>query len=279
MSSYSACVSVSKHVDWYTPDERTDRPALGAIHGTDATLIVEGGASIAHLGGFLAELSARGRPPVVAIALTHWHWDHSFGSAAVDVPVIAHHDTARELATQASYEWSDDALDERVRDGRELAFCAEMMRLELGDRAGLRIVLPTVIFTTEHTMDLGGAHAVIRHVGGDHARDSSVVYVPEDRVLFLGDCLYQRLHAPEPLLTIAGVRGLLHALADFDVAAAIDGHSKEVLTERTYAHWLGMLQQAADVVEAGGPAAAQTDVRDPELQELIGFLVTGERRR
>jgi hypothetical protein len=60
--------------------------------------------------------------------------------------VIAHRDTAAALAVQAGYDWSDAALDEQVRDGREIAICAEMLRLELPDRSGLRIVPPAETF-------------------------------------------------------------------------------------------------------------------------------------
>ncbi len=208
MTTAARFETLTAHVDRFTPDDRSDRPALGAIHGDSATLLVEGGASVAHLRSFVSELTARGRPPVTAIALTHWHWDHSFGSAAVRVPVIAYADSAAELELQAGYDWSDAALDARVADGRELAFCRDMIKVEIPDRSDLEIVVPTVIVNDRHTVDVGGVTAVIEHVGGDHAPDSCVVYVPEDRVLFLGDCLYQRLHAPEPLLTIAGVRAL-----------------------------------------------------------------------
>ena len=60
---------VSPRVDRFTPDERTDRPVLGAIRGTAGTLIVDGGASPAHLAAFAAELEARDRPPIIGIAL------------------------------------------------------------------------------------------------------------------------------------------------------------------------------------------------------------------
>ena len=50
---------VSPRVDRFTPDERTDRPVLGAIRGTAGTLIVDGGASPAHLAAFAAERDAR----------------------------------------------------------------------------------------------------------------------------------------------------------------------------------------------------------------------------
>jgi glyoxylase-like metal-dependent hydrolase (beta-lactamase superfamily II) len=269
---------ISAHVDRFSPDDRTDRPALGAVHGDLGTLIVEGGASVAHLGAFAAELAARGRPPVVAIALTHWHWDHSFGSAAIAAPVIAHRDTAATLAVQAGYDWSDEALDERVRDGREIPFCAEMIKLELPDRSDLRIVVPTDTFAERRVVDLGGTRAVLHHVGGDHAADSCVVHVPGDDALFLGDCLYQRLHAPEPLLTIAGVRALLDALAPFAVAAAIEGHEDDVAGADAYASRLETLRDAAELVEAFGPGAVERAEHDEDLAEIVLFLLVGEGR-
>jgi glyoxylase-like metal-dependent hydrolase (beta-lactamase superfamily II) len=267
---------ISAHVDRYTPDDRTDRPALGAVRGERGTLIVEGGASAAHLGAFAAELEARGRPPVVGIVLTHWHWDHSFGSAAIDAPVIAHADTAAELAVQAAYDWSDAALEERVRDGREIAFCADCLRLEIPDRSDLRIVLPSETFTGRHAIDLGGVRADVVHVGGDHAADSCVIHVPGDDVLFLGDCLYQRLYAPEPLLTIAGVRALLDRLRPFPVAVAVEGHADETADAAGFAGRLAELALAADLVEADGARARALVAGEEDTEELVDFLLTGE---
>ena len=264
------------HVDRYTPDDRSDRPALGAIRGARGTLVVDGGASVAHLGAFAAELAARGRPEVVGIVLTHWHWDHSFGSAAIDAPVIAHADTAAELAVQAAYDWSDEALDERVRDGREIAFCAEFLRIELPDRSDLRIVLPRETFTDRRSVDLGGVRADIVHVGGDHAADSCVVHVPGDDVLFLGDCLYQRLYAPEPMLTVAGVRTLVGRLEAFPVAVAVEGHDDATADAAGFAARLAELRRAADLVDAEGPGAAALVADDEDAAELVGFLLAGE---
>ena len=277
MSTAARFETLTAHVDRFTPDDRSDRPALGAIHGDSATLLVEGGASVAHLSSFVSELTARGRPPVAAIALTHWHWDHSFGSAAVRAPVIAHTDSAAELELQAGYDWSDAALDARVADGRELAFCRDMIRVELPDRSDLEIVAPSVTVNDRHTVNVGGVTAVIEHVGGDHAPDSCVVYVPEDRVIFLGDCLYQRLHAPVPHLTIAGVRALTKKLSRFDVAVAVEGHDDDVANTAEFAARLAELRRAADLVETDGDDAVAAAGGDAELAELVEFLIAGER--
>src|SRR4051812_1850601 len=166
---------LTERVDWFTPDDRTDRPSLGAIRGPGGTLLVETGASPAHLSTFLEQLESRGAAPPVVAVLTHWHWDHSFGSQILDVPVAAHVDTARELAVQAAYGFSDAELEQRVSDGREIPFCSAMIRLEMPDRRGLRVVVPQQVFAARHQVDLGGGvRAVAEHVGGDHSADSCV---------------------------------------------------------------------------------------------------------
>ena len=267
---------LTEHVDMFTPDDRTDRPALGAVHGVRGTLLVEGGASAAHLRAFLDELEHRGRPPAIALALTHWHWDHSFGASAAGVPVIAHPDSAAELRRQAAYDWSDEALDARVAEGLELAFCRDMLKLELPDRSGLRIAIPDVLVADRHAVDLGGVSAEIRYVGGDHAPDSLVVYVPSDRVLFLGDCLYQRLHSPVEHLTVAGVRGLMDRLAGLDVAVAVEGHNDEPWDAAGFDARLRELRTAADMVERYGTSAAEHTGGGADLDGLVGLLLAGE---
>ena len=177
---------------------------------------------------------------------------------------------------QAGYDWSDTALDARVRAGLEIPFCAEMMRLELPDRSDLEIVVPTETFAEYRIVDLGGVQALLHHVGGDHAADSSVVHVPGDDVLFLGDCLYQRLHAPVPFLTVAGVRALLAALAPFAVTAAVEGHQDTVTDAAGYAARLGGLREAAALVEAHGADAAERAGDDEDLNDLVSFLLVGE---
>ncbi len=266
---------VSTRVDRFTPDDRTDRPVLGAIAGSAGTLLVDGGASPAHLSAFVEALAAHGRPPVVAIALTHWHWDHSFGSAAIDVPVIACEETARQLAIQRSYAWDDVSLQQRVAAGLELEFCRDHLVRELPDRSDLDIVLPTVVFDQRHEIDLGDVSVVLDRVGGDHAADAVVVWVPDDRVLFLGDALYQCLHAPVAHMTVAGVRELVSRLAPYAPLLALEGHDPEVADADAYARRLEELERACDLVERLGDDALTASCDDEGLTELVAFLLAG----
>lgn len=267
---------VSARVDRFTPDATTDRPVLGAVRGTAGTLLVDGGASPSHLAAFTAELAARGRPPVVAVALTHWHWDHSFGSAAVDAPVIASRGTADGLAVQRGHAWDDAALEQRVRDGQELAFSLPHIRAELPDRRELEIVLPTTVFDDVHRVDLGDVAVELRHVGGDHAADSVVVWVPDDRVLFVGDAFYPCLWGDPPYLTIAGTRALVERLADLAPLHALEGHDEDVADAAGWAARMAELTTACDLVATHGAVAAAMTGGDEGLAEVVGVLLAGE---
>src|SRR5690349_23500553 len=110
---------------------KPDRPSLCAVVGTNHTLMLDAGASRTHTRLFLDALSAAQLPHPDYVALTHWHWDHIFGAAELNIPIIAHHQTATASAVQASFQWTDAALDARVTAGIEVASCAANIKLEL----------------------------------------------------------------------------------------------------------------------------------------------------
>lgn len=233
---------LTDHVYWYSPDSRTDRPALGAVVGARAVLMVDVGASPAHTGGFLDALSRAGVARPRYAVLTHWHWDHSFGGEALGIPIMAHRETARHLKIQAGYEWSDSALDQRVADGLEIEFCQQHIKLEIPDLSQLKIVLPDIIFDDHLTLDLGDLTAEVVHAGGDHAADSVVVYVPEDRVLFLSDCLYPNLYSPVRHYTHAKLVALLDKVEAFAADYYVLGHHENVLSKAEMQDYLQELR-------------------------------------
>jgi glyoxylase-like metal-dependent hydrolase (beta-lactamase superfamily II) len=183
---------LSPHISWSSPDSVRDRPMMGAVMGSRATLIVEGGASPKHAQEFLAALADLGAAPARFAALTHYHWDHVFGCSALGVPVIAQRGTSQVMIAMARLDWRDAALDARMARGEERPVLADHIKIEMTDseRASLTITPPDLIFDDEVELDLGDLHARVIHVGGDHTPDSSIVFIPEERTVFLGDCLY-----------------------------------------------------------------------------------------
>src|SRR4051812_38755830 len=125
----SELTKISEHVYWMPPGE-PDRPSLCAVVGARRTLMLDAGSSDAHALQFLDGLAARDIPSPQQIVLTHWHWDHVFGAAAFGVSVIAHIETAKELARLATYDWSDAGLEQRIKTGEQTAGGARNIKLE-----------------------------------------------------------------------------------------------------------------------------------------------------
>ncbi|MFN8224926.1 MAG: MBL fold metallo-hydrolase [Gaiellales bacterium] len=266
---------VTPRVWWFTPDERSDRPSLAAVAGDRGTAVLDAGASRAHAEAFLGALAPLGLPPVVAVVVTHWHWDHSFGACAYDAPVVALRETAAEVARQRALTWDAPSLAARVAAGQELAFCAEMLHVEYPNLAGVEIRVPDAVFDGEHALELGGVTCRVVHVGGDHAADSVVVHVPEEALLFLGDCHYQRLYAEREHYTVVGARRLLGRLRGLaPVEVAIEGHGDGRLDARELTAFLQGLESAADRVDRLGCGALET-ATDADDEETLALFLAG----
>lgn len=226
---------ISPHGYWLSPDHTTDRPTLGVIAGAHGTLVIDAGNSPAHVQVLLAAMAQQHLSPPTFALLTHWHWDHVFGTSALAVPTLASQETARIVRVLAGLDWSDAALDQRVADGTEIAFCRDMMKVEWPDRSQLVIRPPELAFATAVTLDLGGVTCQLIHVGGDHAHDSTIVYVPEDKLLFLSDCIYDDLYHGPRRLTTTQLFPLLERLLAYDVDYYLGGHDPEPLTRARFA--------------------------------------------
>jgi glyoxylase-like metal-dependent hydrolase (beta-lactamase superfamily II) len=260
---------LTDRVTWLPPDSRTDRPSLAHVRGSTGSVLLDIGASPHHTQSFLASPLLEGAPPLIAAVLTHWHWDHGFGGSVLEVPIVAQRETHREMLRQSLLDWSDAALDQRVEEGSEIAFCRDYLRLEIPYRSELKLAVPQIVFDSRLTLDLGDLTCEVHHVGGDHSSDSSVVWVPEERLLFLGDCLYQRLYAPTPHYTPAGLHGLLHRMEQFEPARVILGHEETVLDTGGYHQRLDELRQALELAEHG------VEAETPDLRELVEFVRAG----
>jgi glyoxylase-like metal-dependent hydrolase (beta-lactamase superfamily II) len=216
---------ISEHVYWLPPAP-PDRPSLCAVAGERRTLMLDAGASAAHARLVLDALATEGIAQPAFVALTHSHWDHVFGASEVAAPVIAHELTAETLVELAATDWSDEALDRRVAAGEVSAGHAENVKAELPAPRDIRVAPADIVFQKGLDVELGGATVRIRHVGGDHAADSCVMYVEPDRVLFLGDALYD---SPAGGLTAELVLPLFDTVRAFGATLYVDGHSEGLI--------------------------------------------------
>ena len=85
--------------------------------------MIDAGNSEEHAQLFLEMLKEKNVSNPDFVALTHWHWDHIFGlSVLQNALTISHAETKKEMQAIVSYEWTDEALDARVKRVRKLHF-------------------------------------------------------------------------------------------------------------------------------------------------------------
>jgi glyoxylase-like metal-dependent hydrolase (beta-lactamase superfamily II) len=203
---------------------------------------------------------------------------------AYAVPIIAHRQTAAEIRRQARYEWSDAALDQRVTDGLEIDFCRIHLKLEMPDPADRQLIIPDIIFDEGLTIDLGDVTCQIQHVGGDHAADSCVMVIPQDKILFLGDCAYPDIYCEPRRYTTAKLFPLLDHLLASPAETYIWGHGDGLESRGAFSQYADTLRGIGRLVENLGEQRetiitewqAQSGIpADEETLELIETFVAG----
>ena len=166
---------------WVYPYEETrDRPNLSYIRGDRWSLAVDAGHSAEHTAAFYRELEEAELPLPRLTVLTHWHWDHTFGMHAVHGLTLANERTNRYLADfrgRIKKEGTDFflAMDDRIRREYENG---KPVIIELAD----------LVFRGEILLDPGGCPVRVFQAEAPHTDDSTLVEVPGEKALILGDC-------------------------------------------------------------------------------------------
>ncbi len=237
---------------WYqTPVSETDRPILGLIVGAKRSLMIDAGNSSRHAALFLEEVERQGLKKPDLLALTHWHWDHIFGLKEMNLLAMATKRTVARIEQMLDYDWTDEALEARIEQGIEIPFCADAIKLEFGPTRDIAVQLPNIQFEGELVVDLGNVHCILREVENDHSPGSLLVYIPEERVLFLGDAMYADIFSAKWNYTVERMTLLLDTIAEYDAAYYVWSHG-EAMPREAFEKEVAMLRQAMDVTERAG---------------------------
>ena len=243
---------LTEHIYVRPHDPYTDRPNIGLICGKDRNLLFDAGNSAANVELLRQELQQAGLPQPDLVALSHWHWDHTFGMHAWGVPTIAGRETNRHLQMVQKWKWDDASMQERLDRREDIAFCSEMIKREYPDRSQIHVSTADIVFDKRLTVDLGGGiKCELIHARGPHAQDSVICYVPSDRFVFLGDSNGKNLYGlpwhfdmerehdlVATLLTLPYDRDLvaeyIRLLDTLDFTRCIGGHAESMSRQELY---------------------------------------------
>ncbi|MBR5521401.1 MAG: MBL fold metallo-hydrolase [Oscillospiraceae bacterium] len=211
---------------YYLPHyEKNDWCTIGLIIGDKHTMMLDSGASERHVKMFMQQLEENGLPKPDLCALTHWHWDHTYGLAHLEnVTSFATKQTNELLKKMQDWQWSDEDMKKRIETGEDLAFSYPHINDEYPDKSLIKVETATVEYAEKLTIDLGGVTVKLKMVENSHSYDCAIIYIPEEKCIFLGDIHYEDLLPEKPVYYKDSHNKLITALRKFDFDKVLSGH-------------------------------------------------------
>jgi cyclase len=200
---------------WVQPDGSWWVNNAGAINGGDGVLVVDTCATAARTRRFLDAVdTATGGIPVRLAVNTHQHGDHAYGNSLLPTTtVLLGHPLMRE-----------GLRVDPVIDG-----CPPLWD-PVPDWGPVTRRLPEVTVASALTVHLGDRRVDLLHPGGPaHTTGDLVAWLPDERVLYSGDLVFNGL---TPLVFMGSVTGALAAvdwLASFRAEILVPGHGPLVI--------------------------------------------------
>ena len=215
----------------------------GIVVLEDAVLVIDTHMVPSAARELLTKLHSVTDSPVRYVVNTHWHPDHTRGNEAYrtafsdDVIFVSHDTTRADIAALGGAR-----LDRDRRDLDEGPLRAELRRLDL--------VLPNLTFSQSLRIAGGSRVVQILYFGRGHTRGDAVVYLPRERVAFVGDLVTGGPPFARDGFPIAWIE-TLRALRKLDIDILVTGHGgiwrgKQVLSDRIH-----FLEHVASVLRAG----------------------------
>lgn len=203
------------------PDGRVPLvPNVGIVLGERKALVIDTGMGPENGRRVLARARSLTDKPLV-LTITHFHPEHGYGAkvfADAGVRIVYNQSQQEELDAKGQgylemFRGFGDAVAEQLE--------------------GVEFVTPDELYDDRLTLDLGALRVELLHFGLAHTRGDQVIFLPEQRVLFAGDLLENRIFPIFPWFPPqdADVDGslwidVLGRLEELEPAVVVPGHGE-----------------------------------------------------
>jgi len=149
-------------------------PNSGVIIGDDSVMIVEAQATPRLANKVIECVRSVTDKPITHVVLTHYHAVRVLGASAFGAQQVIMSDAARAMVVERGQEDWDSEFQ-------------RFPRLFEGHESIPGLTFPTTTFSDSMTVYLGNRRVDIRQIGRAHTAGDSVIYVPDQNVMFTGD--------------------------------------------------------------------------------------------
>ena len=277
------------------------------ILSSDGVLVFDTNGTPAAAEAVLMEIRKLTDKPVKYVVISHWHWDHWYGTevyrrAFPEVHVITHEKT-RELMMGPALAFNQPGLDQqlpgylddlakRVAAGEaattppanlaRLKSALAMGRFFLDQKRGVHHTFADVTFSDRLTLHLGEREIQVLNFGRAVTPGDAFLYLPKERIVVTGDLLVN------PVSFALGVypTGWLSALERIDSLDAtvwVTGHG-EPLHDKTLLHatmdvFRELLRQGKEMRAKGLDPDQAKEAILPSLEKLRTRITKDDPRQ
>ena len=129
--------------------------------------------------------------------------------------------------------------------GRTMHRTANQLRKEMEN--GIKITNGDIIFEEKIQVDLGGIKCIIENIGGDHSSDSNLIYVEDEKVMFLGDSIYRDLNQRHKCYTMKKLIPLIEKIQKYDTEIYLTAH-RPAYTKQSMKELFDMMISIGEIV-------------------------------
>lgn len=181
----------------------------GLILGDEGALAVDALFMPPMTQAFIAAIKRVTQKPVRQLVNTHHHVDHTMGNQYfLPTQIISHANCRREM----------------VRVGLPVDRLAELTPQFADEIRQINLTLPDVTFDDRLVLHFGDRVIELLYLGPAHTIGDTVVYLPQDKLLFAGDIAF---HYVTPLAFEGHVSGwirVIDRISKLDVETVVPGH-------------------------------------------------------
>ncbi|MEM0907389.1 MAG: MBL fold metallo-hydrolase [Pseudomonadota bacterium] len=154
-------------------------PNSGVIIGDDSVMIIEAQATPNLAQKVIEKVRTVTDKPITHLVLTHYHAVRVLGASAYGAQQIIMSDKARAMVAERGEEdWASEFQ--------------RFPRLFEGHESIPGLTWPTTTFSDAMTVYLGQRKVEIKYLGRAHTAGDSIIYVPDENVMFTGDIVEYR---------------------------------------------------------------------------------------
>jgi hypothetical protein len=152
-------------------------------------------------------------------------------------------------------DWKNSAVHKRVEHKEEDEISEVMLNIEYGEnRSDIKQCAPDIGIKKSIHIDLGGIDCSFDYIGGNHSDDSSVLFVHQEKLIFLGDILY--IHQYEK----TEIEALYTSFKSYDVHHYVDSHNKTIYDNNELDRLFKDMENPKFYMESPSPSLARAIV-------------------